>query len=300
MRTKRTNLVYKRAYSPEMDNFSLEDELTRYFQLKPSLRDRGVSIDLLSKLVVSRLEHHPQNNGIFLRAYVVEEGAIGIIPVDVEGTEADLVELIAPANHRFLKREIVLYVRNNEVIARGIDKRNGSFSQWLSRIFDDEGSAPSIRLEDVPSQATLAEIRSVGVRQVEFGISEFMEGVPASAASKLNPILRALLAKPASLPEARKRAQAVGKVVLSRGRFLKQEQISRDDFVTEVAAQVYQHGTDDYIIRLENNKPIRANAIVISKVCNVPVFANSVSYDRLKEEILQYVRELRQSGEWGG
>lgn len=295
---KPVRLTLQNAFLPDGEVRTLEELVVQYFAKASALRERISNVDMFSQMVFSAAEARPQNQGLYLRAYIIENHAMGMIDVESADARGDLLEALPPAGHKFLKREIVLYIIGNQVISYGMTRINGQFSRLLTDALVGLGVVQgAIRIEDTPRRTTLDELKRVGVRSIDLSITDYMESLPQ--ARDLPEVLKAIFAAPMDPDEAVKRAKSVGRVKLSRGRVLKKEKIDfeRDEYLTSIGERVFlSEGDDDYTITLENDRVLHPRNFKISKTYEVPKYANSVSFPHLKEALANFGRELTVQG----
>lgn len=152
-------------------------------------------------------------------------------------------------------------------------------------------------IEDVPSRTTVQQLRDIGVKSIDVSITDYLENLPG--ARDLPGVFKSILAKPLCEEDVRRRQNAVGRLRLNRGRFLKSEEVEKDKYLTSIGEQIFGSDfSDDYTIILENGKALKPNNLKVTRTYGVEVFANSISYPQIKLAAADFARHLAASGEW--
>ena len=105
---KNVSVTLKQAILADGVEATLQDLLEALFASLPQVVHRVQNVDLVSEIVLARLERHPANEGVYLRAFIFEHGAMGMVDFAAEGAFCDLVAMLPPEGQKFLKREIVI------------------------------------------------------------------------------------------------------------------------------------------------------------------------------------------------
>lgn len=299
-KSKNISLTLKQAILADGINSTLQNLLEALFKSLPQVAQRIEHVDFVSEIVLARLEQHPTNEGLYLRAFIFEHGAMGMVDFAAEGAFCDLVAMLPPKGQKFLKREIVIYIKDNKILAYGMRGANATFSRVLGIFLYRIGitSTPSpISIEDIPSRATVQQLRDIGVKSIDVSITDYLENLPG--ADNLPSVFRSILAKPLRQEDVRKRQNAVGRLKLTRGRFLKSERVEKDEYLTEIGERIFESDfSDDYTIILENGRALRPSNLKVVRTYEVESFANSISYPQVKLAAADFARHLSASGEW--
>ncbi|MDD7973192.1 hypothetical protein [Roseinatronobacter alkalisoli] len=289
-------LSLQRAYFNEGFNSTLETVLRNAFSSLPSAKDRIVEIDLFASQLFASFEGARGGEGIFVRVLEFERGAIGVINLDTTDNSAAVEEFFHPRKQDFLKDEIVFYVVRNHIVACNVKNKHGTFASnmlQLAQRADVLGNEVKMKIADVPDQTTLARIEEVGVKEVDFSITSFMENLNISTRQQAGSrIMQMIFGMPADDAGLRKRANAMGRLVLKRGRFTKDE-IQKDQWLTNIGKELMIAGSsDNFTIILEDKTKVSNSMLKKTKTVNLRRHANSFSFDHAKMELEAYYREL--------
>lgn len=296
-------LSLQRAYFNEGFNSTLETILRNAFNNLPSAKDRIVEIDLFASQLFASFEDARSGDGIFVRVLEFEQGAIGVINLDTTDNSAAVEEFFHPNKQDFLKEEIVFYVVRNHIVACNVKNKHGTLAAnmlQLAQRADVLGDDVRMKIADVPDQTTLARIEEVGVREVDFSITSFMENLNISTRQQAGSrIMQMILGMPEDDEALRKRANAIGRMVLKRGRFTKDE-IHKDQWLTDIGKELMIAGSaESFTIILEDKTRVSNSMLKKSKIANLRRHANSFSFDHAKMELEAYYRELAADGSLG-
>lgn len=296
-------LSLQRAYFNEGFNSTLETVLRNAFNNLPRAQDRIVEIDLFASQLFASFDEANGGEGVFVRVLEFEQGAIGVINLDTTDNSAAVEEFFHPNKQDFLKEEIVFYVVRNHIVACNVKNKHGTLAGnmlQLAQRADVLGDDVRMKIADVPDQTTLARIEEVGVREVDFSITTFMEGLNISTRQQAGSrIMGMILGMPAEGEALRKRANAIGRMVLKRGRFAKDE-IQKDQWLTDIGKELMVAGSSEsFTIILEDKTKVSNSMLRKSKTANLRRHANSFSFDHAKMELEAYYRELASDGSLG-
>ena len=158
-----------------------------------------------------------------------------------------------------------------------------------------------MKIADVPDRTTLERIENVGVRNVDFSINSFMENLNITTKDQAGTrIMKMIFGMPAESAEVRKRANSVGRMILRRGRF-ERDEVPKDQWLTDIGKELMIAGSSDaFKIVLEDETKISNSALRKSKSVSLRRHANSYSFDSAKLELEQYYNELSADGSLGG
>lgn len=296
-------LSLQRAYFNEGFNGSLEAILSVSLGKLTQARDRVVAIDLVSSQFFAGYEEEPSGNGIFVRPLEFEQGAIGVINLDTDDHSAAVEEFFHPHKRDFLKSEVVCLIVGNHIVACNMGNKSGTFASSvldLAKRGDVVSDDVRLRIADVPDRVTLARIKEIGVKEVDFSIETFFENLDVDArGEKRSRVMQMIFGMPADEATTRARANALGRLILKRGRFEKDE-IKRDPWLTNIASELTQaEPVDRYTITLEDDSKISNSSLKKSKIVRLNRHANSFSFESAKAELEMYRRELRREGSFG-
>ena len=300
-RTKTLSL--QRAYFNEGFNDTLENTLRNAFLKLPKAQDRIVTVDLVSNQLFAGFEEANSGEGIFVRILEFEQGAIGVINLDTTDNSAAVEEFFHPNKQDFLKEEIVFYVVRDHIVACNVKNKHGTLASnvlQLAQKGDVLGQDVKMKIADVPDKTTLEQIATVGVKQVDFSITSFMENLNISTRDQAGSrIMRMILAMPAQDAELRKRANAIGRMTLKRGRF-ERDEIPKDAWLTAIGKELMIAGSSDHFtIVLEDKTKISNSNLRKSKSVQLRRHANSYSFENAKMELEEYYKALASDGSLG-
>ena len=300
-RTKTLSL--QRAYFNEGFNDTLENTLRNAFLKLPKAQDRIVTVDLVSNQLFAGFEEANSGEGIFVRILEFEQGAIGVINLDTTDNSAAVEEFFHPNKQDFLKEEIVFYVVRDHIVACNAKNKHGTLASnvlQLAQKGDVLGQDVKMKIADVPDKTTLEQIATVGVKQVDFSITSFMENLNISTRDQAGSrIMRMILAMPAQDAELRKRANAIGRMTLKRGRF-ERDEIPKDAWLTAIGKELMIAGSSDHFtIVLEDKTKISNSNLRKSKSVQLRRHANSYSFENAKMELEEYYKALASDGSLG-
>lgn len=170
----------------------------------------------------------------------------------------------------------------------------------LAQKGDVLGQDVKMKIADVPDKTTLEQIATVGVKQVDFSITSFMENLNISTRDQAGSrIMRMILAMPAQDAELRKRANAIGRMTLKRGRF-ERDEIPKDAWLTAIGKELMIAGSSDHFtIVLEDKTKISKSNLRKSKSVQLRRHANSYSFENAKMELEEYYKALASDGSLG-
>ena len=303
MNTRTKTLALQRAYFNEGYNGSLENLLKAAFSKLDRNKDRVVDVDLFKSRLFASCDDCLTGEGVFLRVFEYEKGAIGVIDSDTNDQAAVVEAFDHPENREFLKDEIVIYVVNNHIIACNLGNKSGTFASNVLNFCTKAGVLnPDINMliADVPDKTTLDRLDKVGVKSVDFGITTYMERLDISTSSTVGArIMGMILAEPEESSAIRKRANAVGKLSLRRGRFTKNE-AHKDEWLTGIGKELMVAGSSEsFTIDLEDGTRLSNSSLKRSKSVKLRRHANSYSFENAKMELSNFYKQLKNDGSLG-
>lgn len=223
--------------------------------------------------------------------------------MDTTDNSAAVEEFFHPNKQDFLKEEIVFYVVRDHIVACNVKNKHGTLASnvlQLAQKGDVLGQDVKMKIADVPDKTTLEQIATVGVKQVDFSITSFMENRNISTRDQAGSrIMRMILAMPAQDAELRKRANAIGRMTLKRGRF-ERDEIPKDAWLTAIGKELMIAGSSDHFtIVLEDKTKISNSNLRKSKSVQLRRHANSYSFENAKMELEEYYKALASDGSLG-
>ena len=298
--TRSKTLSLQRAYFNEGFNGSLEEILRVSLSKLVQARDRVVPIDMVSSQFFAGLEEAPRSGGVFVRLLEFEQGAIGVINLDTNDHGAAVEEFFHPDKRDFLKSEMVCLVAGDHIVACNMGNKSGTFASNVLDLAYRAGTLSSdvkMRVADVPDKTTLSRINDIGVKEVEFSIESFFQNLELDTKGKAGTrIMKMVLGMPSNPDVTAVRANAVGRIVLKRGRFEKEE-VHRDQWLTNIGHELMvAEPVEQYRITLEDGSKISNKSLKKSKTVRLRRHANSFSFDSAKAELGSYLQELRAEG----
>lgn len=300
--TRTKTLALQRAYFNKGFNSNLEDIIRKSFARLPNAKDRVVPIDLITSNFFAGFEE-ASSEGVFVRVLEFEQGAIGVVNLDTSDQAAAVEEFLHPDKRDFLKEQVVCYIVKDHIVACNMRNKSGTFASHvldLAAKADVLSTGVRIRIADVPDRTTLARIREVGVRELDFSITTFFEDSEINARSRVGSrVIQMIFGLPAGDRAIKHRANAQGRMTLKRGRFEKDE-VNKDEWLTEIGQELTIAGSaDNYKMVLEDGTKISNTALKKSKPVKIRRHANSFSFDHAKAELQQYYSDLRADGALG-
>ncbi|WP_378980054.1 hypothetical protein [Paracoccus rhizosphaerae] len=288
-------LSLQRAYFHEGFNRTLEDVLRLSFEKLDKVEDRLVDKDFFSKFFFASLQGPSSGIGVFVRVLEIES-AVGVINFDTTDPNAAVEEFFHPGKREFLKEEMVFYVVRNHILACNLKNKAGTLSANMLELAANSGvldREAKMRIADVPDQTTLARIEEIGVKEVLFTINNFMENLNVSARHPSGSrVMQMIFGMPSEGNDVRKRANAIGKIILSRGKFVKDE-VQKDQWLTEIGKELTEaDSVDSFRITLEDGTKASNSMLRKSKVVKLPRHANSYSFDHAKKALELYYKDL--------
>lgn len=295
-------LAYHRVLFSEGYNGQLEELLKAAFNKNSAPRDRIVPIDLVSNLAFASL-YTPEKGGVFLRVLEFETGATGVINFDTEDVDSIVEAFDHPDKKSFLKDQYFLLVDGNLILSCGLGNKAGTFSRCMVELCHNAKvmlSDAVARIADIPDRTTIAMVRKIGVKKVDFSLEGLMGelnvDLSQSPGARVFQMIFGVSEK--NRLEVQKRANAAGRISLSRGRFEKEE-IQIDPWLSEIGAEILEAGSiENYKIVLEDNREIKGSMLKRIKKVQLNRHANSVSHLSALLALEAFRDELRNSGEF--
>jgi hypothetical protein len=288
-------LSLQRAYFHDGFNSTLEEVLERSFEKLGDVENRLLDIDFFSKFFFASIQRPHDGIGIFLRVLEVES-AVGVINFETKDPSAAVEEFFHPEKQEFLKEEMVFYSIRNHILACNLKNKAGTLATNVLELAKSCGvlsNDTKLRIADVPDQTTLSRIEEIGVSEVDFSINNFMENLTVSEREHTGSrIIQMIFGKPADGGEVKRRANAIGKIVLKRGRFEKDE-VRKDDWLTDIGVELADaDAVDRFTLTLEDGTKVSNSMLRKSKTVLLPRHANSFSFDHAKKALEQYYKDL--------
>lgn len=290
-------LILKRSRLTEGISMTLEDVLQQIFDRTGGPRDRLLRLDLLRSAVVAGVERGPSNQGVYVRLFEFEEGALGSINFDASGGLADVEGVEPPKGQSFLQEDIGLFVVGNDVIATGMANKNRTYAGQLSDLAIRLGlfrDGECLMIDDVANQTTLGDLRRTGVKEIHLGVSDYLASLPPDHSLK-NRVMDAIWTSPSNPEEMTRRGAHNGRLALSRGRF-KKDEIKIDPWLTKVGERIVEEDDEDYSIVLEDGRRLTNSNLKVTRKVRVQKQYNTVSWKELKGHLAKFMGDLRGSG----
>ncbi|MBO6789996.1 MAG: hypothetical protein JJ894_05590 [Dinoroseobacter sp.] len=301
---RQKTLTLQRSYFNEGFNGSLEEVLRSAFERLPNAKDRIVPIDLISNQFFAGLDEGPNGRGIFVRVVEFEPGAIGVVNLDTEDNSAAVEEFFHPGKRHFLKSELVCYIVADHLVACNMRNKSGTFCQnvlALAAKVEVLGEDVKMKITDVPDKTTLETIREVGVKEVEFYVESYFEALALDTRNQAGAkVMQMIFGSPKKTDDLKHRANAAGRMVLTRGKFVKDE-VPKDEWLTDIGQELMVAGSvDRYKIKLEDGTKISNASLKVSKQVLLKRHANSFSFSSAKSELAQWYIDLKSHGALSG
>lgn len=292
-------LSLQRAIFQEGFNGNLEQVARRTFAKLISAADRKVDTGLFTFEVYATIEDAFNEGGVFVRVFVVEQGGTGVINLETTDSDKVIEEFTHPDNRDFLREQVIFLIFGNEIIACNSGNKTGSLISGLldlGKRAEVVGVDARVGVVDVPDRSTIAQMTQIGVKRVEFSLSSFLTDLPSDSFSGSRAqVLKSIFSLPkANRSEIARRANTIGRIFLSRGRF-KSSEVKRDEWLTTIAAQaVADPEIETYNIILEDDSRISNDRLRKTKKIDVRRQANSYNYTHAKFAMSDYYRALVQ------
>lgn len=296
--TKRVKtLALQRAYFNDGFNGTLEQIARAVFQKLPLAKDRRRDTDFFTFITYASIDDSKSGSGVFVRVFEAEEGGTGVIDLDTSDTSKAVQEFFHPDNKRFLKEEVVLLIIGDTIVSCNCKNKAGTLVSGLlhlAQAAEIVGGDTRVKVSDVPDRTVVERITSMGAREVDISVTSYLASMDLGPKSlHKDRLMRMIFGMPQDNgSESRKRANAVGKIVLKRGRF-KSDEIKRDQWLTEIAREVAEDSVpDSYKITLEDGSTISNSNLRKAKTVKISRHANSYDYRNAQLEIEAFLREL--------
>lgn len=304
VRFVRTTLYLKKAELFPETQASLEDIILKVADDLPDFVDRKFNVDLLSDYYISSIKRDVKRNaGAFVRISLNDIGSTGIMTTKKGFSEGDVEEHSAPKGKAFVQGEIYLYVAGNHLIACGIGNRDKMVSEIISHIASLAGAINNdtrLFISDVPNAAELNKINKVGVKSIDFDLSTYLADVETMPFEKritgIGAVLFSMFGKVPEAKDATLRSETRGKILLSRGKFRKTENLVKDEWLTNVGQAVVNADLESYTIVLEDGSKVSTKSIKTSKPVKIKKYANTFQREHAEMIITEYFGELLKNG----
>lgn len=285
-------IALMRAYFNEGFNNSIENVLTSAFQKLENTKDRVVPIDMIASHLFAYLEKCSKTGGTFVRVLEFENGAIGVIDLGVSDCSKIVEQFVHPQQKDFLKREIVMLCVENYILTCNIGNKSGTMAASILNFgvkAEVIGGDVRMKIADVPDNTTIDEMNREGVKYIELKVTDFIQNLDVSTkgtASKR--VMEYIWSSASGASGLKKRANLIGKLRLSRGRFSKHE-VRHDEWLTMIGSEIVTAGSSDgYTIVLENKRRISNKQLRKSQSVRLRRYANSFSYEHAKQAMIQF------------
>lgn len=298
-------LVLKQCVVPLGSNISLESVIVEIDKKFPNHKDRTFSTELFRSRSVSYIKS-PENGklGRFVGFCLVDESPIGIADSSTSDETIDVEEFDAPNNKAWLDSEIVLYIVGNHVIACNIGNNEKAISAIitdLAKLGDILADDKHLVLSDVPNKLTIEHVHKIGVKHIDLDISSYLASLDYIKSKKEDGnIFSSIFQKPLNPEDVAKRTQSTGRLFLSRGGKFKKEEVTQDEWLTKIGADVIAEENDDYTITLEDGSQISSSKLRVSKTVSLNKKGNNTfNRESAHLELLTYYEELKALGSFG-
>jgi len=297
------SLVLKRCYVPDGSNISLEKVVEQIKGALPNHKERVFGDDLLKSYIIAYMQPDTQRGkGVYVGIYRQDIGATGLIDYSSSSEDAGVEEFKVPENRAWLDTEIVLYIVDNHILACNLSGKD----KLLSKIFLEIAKRADIirddfviDITDVPNTPELGRINKVGVKNIELNLTSYLSSIEEfalkSQSSSVAQFFEKLLGAPSSLEDVQKRAATKGKLLLSRGKFSKEE-INKDEWLTSIGGKIVDENLDDYTLTLEDGSKVSTKSLKVSKLVQLNKHANSFSREYAHLTLSAYYDELLDNG----
>ncbi|MCH2165330.1 MAG: hypothetical protein MK098_11845 [Marinovum sp.] len=243
------------------------------------------------------------SGGSVLRVFDYEAGATGAINLDSTDASRAIEAFEHPENKNFLKEQSIIMIDGNHLYTCGLGNKDGTFAaNVLDIAAKSEVLSQDVRMQvaDVPNQMEIERVNSTGVKKVEFALNNYFEKLKLAPRQPAGlRVLKKLFGEKVDAEETQRRAEMLGRVVLKRNRF-RRDEVQKDQWLTEVGEEILTAGSaDDFLIVLEDNSKIRADQLQRTKQVKINKHANTFSYSHAVMELSQFRLDCLQDGSLG-
>ena len=297
----RKTLVFKRCYTPEGTNISLQDILDNIKLNAPNHIDRTYKVDLLKEYIIADIDSDvtDPNNGRYIRLCCQDRGATGLIDLHSSEERASVDEYHAPDNRGWLENEMLLYVVNNNIIGCNVGSKDKFLGAMINRIAQTSKVTNddfSMRISDVPNKTEISRINEIGVKEIDLSLTSYLASLDDLTSNQNLPaIIEGILGVPSNKKGLHKRSATSGRLKLTRGKF-KPDEVKKDEWLTNIGEIIVEDNMNDYKILLDDGNTISSDTLKVSKPVNLNRYANSFSQAHAREELKQYYSELKDNG----
>lgn len=296
-------LTLKRCYMPEGFNSTLETIIDAIKERFPNHEDRIFKPELFKSHVIGEIAKRSNpDKGVFVSVLCQNSGATGLINLGKSKETAEIEEYRAPENTAWGDNQILLYVVGNHIVCCNAGPRDGflgtlllDFAKKAEAVNDD----CNFTIADVPNTAELERINRVGVKEVDLSLTSYLstfENFKGVSESRIKPVLERVLGTVDSTSHLKKRASAKGRLRLTRGGSLKKEEISKDDWLTDIGATIIEQELEDYRLILEDGNVIASSRLKIMKSVRLREYGNTFSLDEARVQATNFYEELETNG----
>lgn len=154
------------------------------------------------------------------------------------------------------------------------------------------GSDVRMKIADVPDNTKIAEIDRVGVKSIELVVTDFIQNLNVSTSGAVGKrFMQTIWSNVTGSDTLKKRANMIGRLRLSRGRFSKDE-IQRDEWLTLVGREVAETGpSNGYTIVLADDRKISNKKLRKSQSAKLRRYANSFCYEHAKQALIKFYQD---------
>ena len=226
-----------------------------------------------------------------------------MVNLETSDHAAAVEEFFHPDKRDFLKDEMVCYIVGDHIVACNMKNKSGTFAnnvlQFATKT-DTLSSEVRMRIADVPDKTTLAQLASVGVKEVDFSIMTFLENLRLDTKNQAGMrLMQMIFGTSLDGQETKRRANALGKMVLKRGRFEKDE-VNKDEWLTDIGRELMIAGSvERYTITLEDGTKVSNASLKKTRSVKLNRHANSFSFENAKAELDAFYKELVADGALG-
>lgn len=307
---KYRDLVLKRCtYADVGFNGSLENIINGIMSNLPNHEDRAFDGGLMFKRYrLASVEQMSNDKGLYVRIVALHQTPMGVVDLQKSSTTLGVDEQSPPANSEWLEEDLFLLVKNNDVIACVTGRKDRVLEHMIWKLGTHSHTIANdfkFKISDVPNQNNLNKIKELGVKRVNFDIYDYLsalKGIPFESNGFIDDVsknkttmLRKMFATPDTNEGRKRRSNTTAKVMLSRGKF-KKDEMRIDDWLTDIGQTLVDQDDTEYTLILEDESVISTKELKISKRVKVQTHANTICPDKTRAELLQYHSELIRDG----
>jgi len=297
MRKKTKTLVFKRCYFSEGYNGTIEQIISGINDIFPDHKDRVYNPDLFKHYIISAIEKPIQQEGVFIRIVSHDETGTGIIHLKASQRTADIEEHLPPEDTQFLENDILLYIVRNHVIACNIGNKDTLITNLILEISTKASlidNSTRFRIADVHNALEIKKLSDIGVKRIDLDVANYLANL--RDLNKGPRWFQKAFGSPDSPAALQKKANTCGKLTLSSSGRKKIDEISIDDWLTDIGQSILDDDIRGYTFILEDGSRMSSEQLKVTKRVALRQVGNTTSDDDAKAQTLLFYKELQAKG----